>query len=109
MSEVKRLQENFAAAAPKNKSLFWNNELVEYLETENLLLQSIATFSSALFREESRGAHYREDFQKRDDENWLCHTLFSFGKTDLKLKTKPIRKKAIGDEQLIIEPVDRNY
>jgi succinate dehydrogenase / fumarate reductase flavoprotein subunit len=35
LSEVKRLQENFAAAAPKNKSLFWNNELGEYLETEN--------------------------------------------------------------------------
>jgi succinate dehydrogenase / fumarate reductase flavoprotein subunit len=53
----------------------WNTDLLEALELENLLLQSIATVESALNRKESRGAHFRQDFLERDDENWLKHTL----------------------------------
>jgi len=109
LEQVQKLHLDFASAKIKNKSLFWNNELVEHFETQNLILQSIATFASALFREESRGAHYREDFQSRDDQNWLGHSLFSFDDKNFNLKTRPVRTKAIGDQKIIIKPEERKY
>jgi succinate dehydrogenase / fumarate reductase, flavoprotein subunit len=95
----------------KNKNLIWNDEIVEFLQTENLLLQAIATAFSALQREESRGAHFREDFTNRDDESWLKHSLVSFNanKNSFDFKTKAVRVKPIGDEQIIISPEERKY
>ena len=57
-----------------NKSLLWNNELNDYFEIENLLLNSLAVTYSALQRTESRGSHYRFDFDKTQ-ENFLHHSL----------------------------------
>ncbi len=59
-----------------DKSDQFNSERVEVLEYLNLLDIANATAYSALERKESRGAHAREDFPERDDENWLCHSLF---------------------------------
>jgi len=59
----------------KNKNLLWNDELTSYFELENLFLNSFAAIFSASKRTESRGAHYREDFPTRDDENWKKHSL----------------------------------
>ena len=60
----------------KDKSNQFNSERVEALEYLNMLDIAKATAYSALAREESRGAHAREDFPERDDENWLCHSLY---------------------------------
>jgi succinate dehydrogenase flavoprotein subunit len=58
-----------------DRSLVFNTDLVEALELDNLLRQSIATIHSARNRTESRGAHSREDFPARDDANWMKHSL----------------------------------
>lgn len=60
----------------------WNQELIDYLELENLLLNAIATNISALHRLESRGAHYRSDFNYRDDYKFLAHSLVGIKKID---------------------------
>ena len=60
----------------KDKSLIFNTDLVEALEFDNLIRQSASdNVASAENRKESRGAHAREDFKERDDENWMKHTL----------------------------------
>ncbi len=75
LSTVEDLFKTFKNHKIKNKSLLWNNELVDYFELENIFLNSLAAFNSALARQESRGAHYREDYPQKDDVNWLKHSL----------------------------------
>ena len=58
-----------------DSSLLWNNDLLEALELDNLLHQSIASMASAHARTESRGAHFRDDFPERNDASWLKHSL----------------------------------
>jgi succinate dehydrogenase / fumarate reductase flavoprotein subunit len=58
-----------------DRSLIWNTDLIETLEWDNLIIQSVVTMEGAVARKESRGSHAREDFPDRDDENWMKHTL----------------------------------
>lgn len=73
-----------------DSSLIWNTDLVETLELRNLLGNAATTMHAAEARKESRGAHAREDFQERDDVNWMKHTLAHFdtetGKTTISYK-----------------------
>ncbi len=67
--------ESFSELRISDRSLVFNTDLIEALELDNLLRQALATIHSAGNRTESRGAHAREDFPKRDDANWLKHSL----------------------------------
>jgi succinate dehydrogenase/fumarate reductase flavoprotein subunit len=58
-----------------DRSLIWNTDLIETLEFDNLIPQAVVTMNSANNRTESRGAHAREDYPERDDQNWMKHTL----------------------------------
>jgi len=59
----------------KDKSIVWNTDLLEALELRNMVQLAYLTVGASLFREESRGSHYRYDFPERDDDNWMYHTL----------------------------------
>ena len=89
----------------KDKSQVFNTARVEALELDNLIEVAVATMHSANARTESRGAHAREDFAARDDENWLIHSLFY--KENNRLTYKPVNLKPQTVESF--EPKARVY
>lgn len=75
LADIKQLQARFKNSRVMDKSSRFNTDLLYAIETENLLIFSELIVSGALARTESRGAHSRTDYPKRDDANWLKHTL----------------------------------
>jgi succinate dehydrogenase / fumarate reductase flavoprotein subunit len=73
---LEAVAERLKSAVLPDKSKAYNTSRIECLELDNLMATARATAMAANFREESRGAHSREDFTERDDENWLTHSLY---------------------------------
>lgn len=90
MDRIRELRERFAHISLRDRGLRYNSNLYHVLELENLLDLAGAMFLGALAREESRGGHARTDFTKRDDENWLRHTLVWQKGNGLELDYKPV-------------------
>ncbi|MCH1920971.1 succinate dehydrogenase flavoprotein subunit [Shewanella sp. A3A] len=76
LEELKAIRARLANAKLSDNSKEFNTQRIECLELDNLMATAIASAYAANFRTESRGAHSREDYPERDDENWLCHSLF---------------------------------
>ena len=105
IKKVMKLVERLQRATLRDHSKIFNTARIEALELENLMDIALATVHSAAARHEARGAHSRLDYPKRDDRNWLKHTLYS--RDGNKLDYKPVRMKPLTVEPF--PPKERVY
>ncbi|HZB91469.1 MAG TPA: succinate dehydrogenase flavoprotein subunit [Stellaceae bacterium] len=93
-----------------DRSMIFNTDLVEALELDNMLAQAKVSLHSALGRTESRGAHARDDYPKRDDEHWLKHSLAWLDDRDrVRLDYRPVHLQPLSNEVPSIPPKERVY
>lgn len=104
LKKLEELHERLQHAALTDTSLVFNTARVEALELDNLMAVALATAASALARKESRGAHYREDYPNRDDEQWLKHTVYH---SDATVDYRPVNLKPLTVPSF--EPKERVY
>jgi succinate dehydrogenase / fumarate reductase flavoprotein subunit len=97
MKELEAIRERLNNAYLDDKSSDFNTQRIECLELDNLMETAFCTAKAANFRTESRGAHARNDFQDRDDENWLCHSIYTPESQDMSkrdVNMKPTHREA---------------
>lgn len=95
---VDEISEMYPDLKVSDRGNVWNTDLVEAMELENLLIQGKMTVYAAQIRKESRGAHARDDYPDRDDENWMKHTMA--------IQTEAHEKPTITYRDVIHTPLD---
>ena len=105
LNELKEISDKVSNLHLKDKSNAFNTSRVEAIELQNLFEVAEATAIAAYSRDESRGAHARDDYPERDDENWLCHSLYD-------PQSKSISKRDVNFSPSEVEafpPIVRTY
>ncbi|HLP90184.1 MAG TPA: succinate dehydrogenase/fumarate reductase flavoprotein subunit [Nostocaceae cyanobacterium] len=100
--KLQGLQQQYSEIYLDDKGSCWNTELVEALELRSLMVVGQTILASALNRQESRGAHFREDFSKRDDSKFLKHTLAYYSPAGIDIQYMPVVVN-------MFEPKERKY
>ncbi|MEQ1558114.1 MAG: succinate dehydrogenase flavoprotein subunit [Methyloglobulus sp.] len=109
IAAMKDVMQSLNDVKVSDKSLIWNTDLVETLELDNLLCQAMVSISAAGNRQESRGGHAREDYPKRDDVNWMKHTLTWLDKDKVTFGYRPVHLYTLTDEVEVVMPKERVY
>ena len=102
LNKIKELKQRLPATRVRDRGRVYNTDLLSALEVDNLLDLAEVIVAGGLARTESRGAHSRRDFPKRDDVNWLKHTLVYYTPTGPRLDYIPVAVT-------MWQPVERKY
>ena len=107
---IKEVWDLWSDVGVTDRSMIYNSDLMETLELDNLLRQALVTMVGAANRQESRGAHAREDFADRDDATWMKHTLaWADEQGQVTLDYRPVHTYTLTDEIEYITPRPRVY
>jgi len=108
--KIRDIHASFADVKVSDRSLIWNSDLIETFELQNLLGQALTTIVSAENRTESRGAHAREDYPNRDDQQWQKHTLCALDDAgNTSIDYRPVHMYTLDDEVDVVPPKARVY
>jgi succinate dehydrogenase / fumarate reductase flavoprotein subunit len=107
---IDSVYQSFSQVKVSDRSLVWNSDLAETLELRNLLGCSVTTMVSAENRKESRGAHAREDFPQRNDDQWMKHSLTWMNDAGkVTIDYRPVHMYTLSNDVEVVPPKPRVY
>ena len=108
--KMKKVWSGLTDMSVSDRSLIWNSDLMEAMELHNLMGNASTTMVGAEARKESRGAHAHDDYEERDDANWMKHTLaWCDEQGNVSLDYRPVKMQTLTNEVSVFPPKKRVY